>query len=241
MIAFLASSLDLPNTKIVNPTNQFREQLKAALPERAKVVFIASAPDEASNNEAYARDVKEDLKNAGFIFASFVLLDRRNQSDAKMLLNEADFLIFAGGHVPTQNKFFKNIRLRTRIKHFDGVILGLSAGSMNCADVVYAQPELAGEAKSKRYKRFLSGLAITKSNVLPHYQYIKDETVDGFRCIEDLAFKDSYDRVIYAICDGSYILQKDGQEIIYGEAYKIHQATITKICENEERYVISSL
>lgn len=37
--------------------------------------------------------------------------------------------------------FFKEIRLREKIKDFDGIIIAISAGSMNSADIVYCQPE----------------------------------------------------------------------------------------------------
>ena len=52
-----------------------------------------------------------------------------------------DVILLGGGHVPTQNKFFKEIRLREKIKDFDGIIIAISAGSMNSADIVYCQPE----------------------------------------------------------------------------------------------------
>ena len=43
-------------------------------------------------------------------------------------------LIFPGGHVPTQNAFYHRLRLRA----FSGLVIAWSAGSMNCAETVYA-------------------------------------------------------------------------------------------------------
>lgn len=48
--------------------------------------------------------------------------------------------------MPTQNQFMKQLKLRERLANFHGVVLAWSAGSMNCADVVYAGPECEGEA-----------------------------------------------------------------------------------------------
>ena len=38
---------------------------------------------------------------------------------------------------------------------------------MNCAQIVYAQPELEGEAIDPKYERFLEGLNLTKFQILP--------------------------------------------------------------------------
>ena len=42
-------------------------------------------------------------------------------------------IILRGGHVPTQNKFFEKIKLKERIKDFEGIIIGVSARYMNSA------------------------------------------------------------------------------------------------------------
>ena len=40
--------------------------------------------------------------------------------------------------------------------------MGISAGSMNSSDIVYAQPELDGEVIDHNYKKFFKGLNLTK-------------------------------------------------------------------------------
>lgn len=69
---------------------------------------------------------------------------------------------------------------------FDGTVLGVSAGSMNSADVVYAQPEEEGEAADPTLKKFLRGLGLTKTMLIPHYQDTKDNILDGKRIFEDV-------------------------------------------------------
>ena len=46
---------------------------------------------------------------------------------------------------------------------------------MNCAEIVYAQPEMSGEAVDPNYKRFLKGLNLTKYQIIPHYESIKNK------------------------------------------------------------------
>ena len=60
---------------------------------------------------------------------------------------------------------------------------------MNSAQIVYAQPEMDGEAIDPEYKRFLKGLDLTKFQIIPHYYSIKDKKLDGLRIIEDISYE----------------------------------------------------
>ena len=157
------------------------------------------------------------------------MLDARNADQAEDIVRESNFLLLAGGHVPTQNRFFAEIKLRRLLKGYEGVIIGISAGSMNSADVVYAHPELDGEALDLKYKRFLNGLGLTKTMILPHYDEIKDETLDGLRVIEDIALPDSKGKTFYLISDGAYLFIENGREEMRGEAYMARDGIITRV------------
>ncbi|MDZ9984631.1 hypothetical protein SM917_06030, partial [Escherichia coli] len=73
-------------------------------------------------------------------------LDNRNAKEKSELISEAEVVILAGGHVPTQNIFFQQINLKNELKTSNKMIIGCSAGSMNGSEEVYAQPELQGES-----------------------------------------------------------------------------------------------
>ena len=128
-----------------------------------------------------------------------------------------------------RTSFFAQISLRDLLRSYDKIVMGISAGSMNSADVVYAQPELEGEAIDAGYQRFLTGLDLTKTMILPHYQMIKDNILDGMRIIEDITYPDSQGRKFYALTDGSYLYIDNGQEEICGEAYLIADGKTTQI------------
>ena len=49
---------------------------------------------------------------------------------SKEKLLNYDVILLAGGHVPTQNCYFKEIDLKEKIKDFQGIVIGISAGSM---------------------------------------------------------------------------------------------------------------
>lgn len=116
------------------------------------------------------------------------------------------------------------------MKAFRGIVIGISAGTMNCADTVYAQPELPGESANPQYRRFLPGLGLTELMLLPHYQDIKDDMLDGKRLFEDITYPDSYGREFYALEDGSYVLVEDGTTTLFGAAYRIKDGTIRQVC-----------
>ena len=50
---------------------------------------------------------------------------------------------------------------------------------MNCADTVYAGPELEGEAIDPLYERWITGLGLTDINIFPHFQSLKDDYLDA--------------------------------------------------------------
>ena len=131
--------------------------------------------------------------------------------------------------------FFEKICLRDLLKPYKGIVIGISAGSMNSADEVYAQPEEEGEAIDPAYQRFLPGLDLTKTNLLPHYQENRDDVLDGLRIYEDIACPDSIGKTFYAIPDGSYLfLDADKKEELRGEAYMLRDGLIRQISSRGE-------
>lgn len=232
MICFLTSRHDIPGSFQMNPANGFMDRLRRCLSEPCRALFVCSDPDDWATMDYYAELMEGSFVKAGFPLERFGILDGRNADRAAELVGEAKLLILAGGHVPTQNRFFARIGLRELLRDFDGVLVGISAGSMNCAETVYAQPERDGEAADPNYRRFLPGLGLTKRMLLPHYQDLKNEVLDGLRVMEDVAFPDSMGRCFYCLPDGSYLLLEDGKETLFGEAWSLKDGKLTHISSN---------
>ena len=238
MIAFLTSSHNIEGQPDLNPTNGFAVELLKAVPRPCRGLTICSDPDNYERTDFYCGSVREGFEISGVAFSEYQILDRRNQGKTAELVQNADLIILMGGHVPTQNRFFAEIQLRERLEDFDGVIVGISAGSMNSADEVYAQPELEGEAVSPEYRKFLPGLGLTKNMILPHYQKNKDDVVDGLRIYEEIAYPDSMGRKFYVLPDGSYLYVHDGREELRGEAWLIEDGAMRKISEEGDAVVL---
>ena len=228
MVAFITSSpcLDHVDRPILNPANGFIHRLREFLPPNCRALFICSDPDSPELTARFGADMAYAFANAGMPLRSYTILDGFNAEDAPELIHSSDFIILAGGHVPTQNAFFREIRLRELLEGFAGTVMGISAGSMNCADVVYAQPEMPGESIDPHYRRFLPGLGLTDVNILPHYQKVKNDIIDGRRLFEDVTCQDSMGRTFYALPDGSYVLTDGESTLLCGKSYRLRNGIL---------------
>lgn len=232
----LGGSIKVNGTRVPSVLIQYNgllERLKSIWIQDARVLIICANPDNHEKNDGVYACLKEALPMSGLSISSMDQCDDRNPNIIDNLEN-IDVLILAGGHVPTQNRFMKQLRLKERLSDYKGIVVAWSAGSMNCADVVYAGPELEGEAVDPLYERWITGLGITNINIFPHFQSLRDDYLDGLRLIEDITFDDSVDHEIIALNDGSYIMLENGQATLYGEAYRIKDRQLTQICKDGE-------
>ena len=235
MTLFLTSSPCYGMGGHLNPANGLIEQLRTHLPEPLQCLLITSAPDDPEMTDRMAWDMREAFDRAGLPFDHYEVLDRRTQRQATRMISEANFIILCGGHVPTQNKFFHELRLRAKLKKFTGTMLTISAGSMNCADTVYAPPELDGETLDPRYKIHLQGLGLTWVNILPHFQYLQDATVDGRKMIADIITGQSYGQPVLCLNDGSYLIINGRRHELRGQAYLLLDGQLHSICREGEQ------
>ncbi len=229
--AFKVNGTRVPSVLIQE--NGLLDNLRAMWIQNAKVLIICADPTDYEKNDNVCACLQEAFPMSGLSVSYIDKCDARNLNAVDNLAN-IDALILAGGHVPTQNRFMKQLRLKERLSDYNGIIVAWSAGSMNCADIVYAGPEFEGEAVDPLYERWITGLGITNINIFPHFQSLKDDYLDGLRLIEDITFADSVGHEIIALNDGSYIMLDDEQATLYGEAYMIKDKQMTKICKNGE-------
>ena len=230
MIAFITSSpfredVDRPT---FSNENGFVDRLRCALLPYPRCLYICSSPERHDLNCLFGADIFMGFANAGIHFSSDQVLDERNVDRAGVLVKSSDLIVLAGGHVPTQNAFFQKIGLRKLLENYPGVVMGISAGSMNSADIVYAQPEEPGES-APDFARFIPGLGLTKHQILPHYQKVKDWWLDGKRLFADITYDDSWGHTFYALPDFSYIVDDGTEAILYGEGYRIRDGILERL------------
>lgn len=212
--------------------NEFVNHLKKYWKQNSRCLIISASPTQFDRNNKMLYAFQKAFLYHGMIPEWVKICDARNDYHAADLIKESDVIILGGGHVPTQMTFFEAIGLRELLKDYQGIVMGISAGSMNCAETVYAQPEEPGESVDPDYKKFFRGLELTKYQILPHYQKVKDTILDGKRLYEDIIYADSKEQQFYALPDASYILQTEEGAVLYGEAFLIQNGEMIKICED---------
>lgn len=239
MIGFFTSSPSGPldNSRKVlglDPMNRFVDNLAKYWPKSARILMITAFPEDDAANDQMTAFFEDAIKDAGLPVEAFDLWDHRAPNIAQSALHAYHVVMLGGGHVPTQNRFFRDIDLTAKMQGFPGIVIGISAGTMNAAQIVYAQPELDGESLDPNYQRWIPGLGLTKTNILPHYQMVKDDMRDGKRLFADITCPDSIGHCFLALNDGSYLLSLDGTETVWGEAYEIRDGVIRQICSTDE-------
>lgn len=238
MVIFLTSSPTGPldgsrQVDGLDKKNHFVDELKKYWKNNSRCCMIAASPDAYKQNDDMCDFFREVFLKEGFSLQCFDLIDKRYSDFTRDDLQQYDVIILGGGHVPTQNQFFQDIQLREKIEDFQGIVIGISAGSMNCADIVYCQPEEDGEAIDSHFQRWIRGLGLTHFNIIPHYQMVKDRYLDGLRLYEDITYKDSVHHPFIVLVDGSYVLINE-RTTVYGESYLIYNEHIQLICHENE-------
>ena len=235
MVLFITSSpyVNGADRALLSNDNEFVDRIRAVLPPYPRALFIAADPENRADTCRFGADTVAAFGEAGMPFQSYHILDGFNAQEAEALIGENDLILLSGGHVPTQNAFFREMGLRGLLEDFPGVIVGISAGSMNSAEYVYAQPEEPGET-SPDYERWLPGLALTDVNILPHYQKVKDNILDGQRLFEDVTYPDSFGNDFFVLPDGSYFYQDEEGLLLCGEGYRLHDGILEQLTVNGE-------
>lgn len=204
----------------------------------ARCLFVASDPEGGEQAERYAQVLTQGLELSDLPVAQMDVCDGRSPELVQQLM-DYDVIVLSGGHVPTENAFFQAIGLPEAMQNFEGIVIGISAGTMNSASVVYASPEEEGEGVDPAYELYLDGLGLTDINVVPHFQKVWDTKLDGLSLLEDILLRDSYERPFFGLPDGSFILQEDDMQVLFGPAYWIDCGEIEEIGEEGEGLVLA--
>ena len=69
-------------------------------------------------------------------------------------------------------------------------------------------------------------------NILPHYQKVKDNLLDGLRLFEDITYADSMGNTFFALPDGSYFYQDDDGLLLCGEGYRLRDGILEQLTQN---------
>ena len=225
--------------KVVNcdNTNYFIDRLRVYAKRIPTLVFIASDPDNYVKTDEYVNVLVKSLNLDSFCIQKVYVIDHRFDGNLADVINNAQVVFLAGGHILTQNKYFKEIGLKSILEKYEGVVIGKSAGSINCAEVAYIQPETEEEFRDPNYMKLHSGLGLTKIKVMPHMNRATTDSIDGVTTL-DMCLADSNSIPQIGIYDGGFIEVSGGVSIAYGKTLSIKNGKSEVLCEVKETAII---
>lgn len=97
--------------------NGLLDNLRAIWTPNAKILIICADPNDHKKNDEVCSCLEKSFPMSGLSISGIDKCDSRNIS-AVDELESVDVLILAGGHVPTQNRFMKLLRLRERLQNY---------------------------------------------------------------------------------------------------------------------------
>ena len=225
--------------------NGFTDNLKSYWKGESNFLIFTSDPADYAMTDHLAVEMSDAFRLSGFSVAKMRCYDNRSidaymeehscssimaaEESIKEAVSWADVIFIAGGHAPTENKFMKLCNLADALKNFGGLLITLSAGSVNSASQVYLIPEKEGETLRPDYVKYTSGLGLTNICMIPHIQYLKSVSLDGRDMVKDIVANDSKGREFYLIPDGSYFIIDNGITQFFGMGEVIRDGKIREL------------
>lgn len=176
----------------------------------------------------------------GFGIENVKVVDHRFAGDIKQTILNADCVFLMGGNVPTQNKYFKEIGLKEILNEYDGIIIGQSAGSMNCSKIVYTKPEEDYEFDDETYQRQIPGLGLVDFAIMPHMNSANEIDEKMHPSVMQMCLEDSYKIPHFGIFDYGFIEVQGKNITAYGKTLLLKNGKCTTLCEEKETLKISN-
>ena len=192
MAIYYYCSRIVPDTKI---WEDLKKILNIDLGEnRKKITYISASMDKnllpkevKGETKSRRNGAGKNLKQLGIdIPNSNMLWKDGNPKEMQEQILESDIVYLLGGNPIAQTNYLKAHQLDQVLKQYEGIVIGVSGGSMTMSKNVIVPP--CGEKYPKT--NIQSGIGLTELNVFPHLEYKagieKIEIKDGDIYISDL-------------------------------------------------------
>ena len=193
-----------------------REYLKKDIKNNDTIVFIATTFDDYEKNDLYYNNLIKHFKNIDITFNKAYLIDNRVAKDlAKDYILKSNIIFLMGGDAKKQIDSVKEYDLFEILKSKEGIILGVSTGSMNQSSrVVYKND----------YNNYViedyEGLGYIDINIYPHLDF---NNIDYLKEVFEVS---NYTKTV-ALPNDSFIRIENNNIDFVGEYYTIQNSKIT--------------
>ena len=196
---------------------QAAEVFREKISKRDKFAFVASEFGMLhEKTDKYFRLFLDMFEGIGIHFEEAYVVDGRMSAEAaQRAVSEADVVWLSGGDTSTQFGYFQKYGLVDVLKAHDGVIIGMSAGSINMAKTAICTLS-CGHHKQEIY----SGLGCADISVEPHF--VREKVSE-----ELLALSEEY--TIYGLCDEGLIVCSGETVEFYGEVYRLSKGVVERV------------
>lgn len=205
-INYLFSGLD----KVNGFTDKQKEFLKKDIKNNMNIVFIASSFDNYERNDIKHKELVKLFNDININFNNIYLIDNRVDSNrAKELIKKSDIIFLMGGDPKQEMDSIIEYDLVKDIKAKEGIIIGVSAGSMNQITNVIYKDEIDNNILVK-YK----GLGFFDTNIYPHVD------INNKDYLQEIFEVSKYSKIL-CLPNSSFIRIEDNKVDIIGEHYYI--------------------
>lgn len=197
--------------------HEFSELLKSYIKNGMNFVFVASEFENIhEKTDWYCNNFLTMFSDCGITFGSSTVIDSRiSKETAQDTVRNADVLWLAGGNTSTQFAYLESYGLIPYIREQKGVIIGMSAGSINMAQTAICTLTCEHD-KLEIYE----GLGLVEFSVEPHFDKnnISNELLEL-----------SKKHILYGICDDGAIICTENNTLYLGDIFLIDNGNVTQV------------
>lgn len=198
-------------------SNNISKQVKSYIKTGMNFVFVASEFENVyEKTDWYCNHFLKMFSDCGITFEDVNIIDSRmSKETAQDMVRKADVVWLAGGDTPTQYAYLESYGLIPCIKEHKGVIIGMSAGSINMT-----QTAVCTLTCEHNELKIYEALGLVEFSVEPHFD--KDNITE-----ELLVLSEKYP--LYGICDDGAIICTEDSTLYIGDIFLIDKGQITRI------------
>ena len=186
----------------------FEQVVKSCLPSRGgNLVFVVSDFADVEGNPRWAGKIRSQFAAIGVQFARCDIVDSSvSPGQAADYIRQAQAVWLSGGDTFRQMESFRAYHLKEALQAFDGVVIGMSAGSINMAERVVRPRDVR---ENHPELQIYQGLGLVDLNIEPHLDLSDTEHQRDI-------WEASRHAPIYGLFDGSFILVDGARPVVYG-------------------------
>lgn len=198
-------------------TDDFKSVLKTYIKVGMNFAFVASEFENIyEKTDWYCNKFLKMFSDCGITFDSVNVIDgRMTKETAQDMVRNSDVLWLAGGDTPTQFTYFESYGLIPCIREQKGVIIGMSAGSINMAKTA-----ICTLTCDHNELKIYEALGLVEFSVEPHFD--KDNITE-----ELFVLSEKYP--LYGICDDGAIVCTEDNTLHLGDVFMIDHRHVTQL------------